>query len=112
MKILLISAMPQGNFPYLQQANEEIDGIDEILRPNLSKEDFDVERRQHIVRSKLVKLLEFEPDIVHFTGHGESEGLVFEDGIPIPKEQLTQLFQNQKIQLLFLNICINIILYL
>jgi hypothetical protein len=28
-EILLISAMPQGNFPYLQQANE-IDGIDKF----------------------------------------------------------------------------------
>ena len=78
-KVLLISAMPEGKYEHLRQADEEINGIDEILRPNQSQENFVVERRQHIVRDSLVKLLNKEFDIIHFTGHGDPNGLVFED---------------------------------
>jgi len=97
--------MPEGKYEHLRQADEEINGIDEILRPNQSQENFVVERRQHIVRDSLVKLLNKEFDIIHFTGHGDPNGLVFEDETPIPEDRLVELFQNHKIQLLFLNAC-------
>ena len=36
---------------------------------------------------------DFQPDIVHFTGHGTKSGLVFQYGDPITAKQLKDLFR-------------------
>ncbi len=78
-KILLLSANPKDT-PQLR-VDEEVREIREGLRRSRQREDFVIEtvpalRYRDIRRA----ILDYEPNIVHFSGHGEGEeGLFFED---------------------------------
>lgn len=77
-KVLIIAACPKNTLPL--RLGEEIRGIQEALRKS-KKFHFVVEVRW-AARVKDVReaLLEYEPHIVHFCGHGVGEdGLVLED---------------------------------
>jgi CHAT domain-containing protein len=57
-------------------------------------------------------LLEIEPQVVHFSGHGEKDGLIVEDdelGIaaPIPKKAISGLFElcSHHVECVILNAC-------
>ena len=99
--------MPKGS-QYLQQASDEIYGIDvDIFHGNDPEQhEYTTKRYEHIVRDNFPDILKLEPDIIHFTGHGSYQGIVFDDGELITPEQLRILFEGQKqIQLIFLNAC-------
>ncbi len=102
--------MPKA-YDYLQEANEEINAIDIGIfqQYNISNSnEFITKQYQHINRKNFLDILEFNPDIIHFTGHGTDSGLVFDDGEVISPEQLKTLFINKNVQLLFLNACYSI----
>ena len=63
--------MPKGS-PYLQQASDEIYGIDvDIFHGNDPEQlEYTTKRYEHIVRDNFPDILKLEPDIIHFTGHG------------------------------------------
>jgi tetratricopeptide (TPR) repeat protein len=107
MKIMFVSAMPKGS-PYLQEASDEINEIDTGIFHGYdvsNSNEFITKQYQHITRENFTFILKFKPDILHFTGHGEETGIVFDDGTPISPQQLESMFADQNIKLLFLNSC-------
>ena len=100
--------MPQKNYEYLAQINVEINTIrDDIFEGiNIEQHDYVTQVIQYIEQDKITKIFDFEPNIVHFTGHGTNNGLVLQDGDSVSAKWLKTLFENKKdIQLLFLNAC-------
>ena len=81
MKIMFVSAMPKGS-PYLQEASDEINEIDTGIFHGYdvsNSNEFITKQYQHITRENFTFILKFKPDILHFTGHGEETGIVFDD---------------------------------
>jgi tetratricopeptide (TPR) repeat protein len=106
-RIIFISAMPKDH-AYLDQVNDEINSIrDDIFEGiNIEQHDYITQVIQYINEDRITDIFAFEPDIIHFTGHGTNHGLVLQYGDPISAKQLKDLFVDQKeIQLLFLNAC-------
>ena len=106
-RIIFISAMPKDH-DYLDQVNDEINSIrDDIFEGiNIAQHDYVTQVIQYIDRNRITDIFAFEPDIVHFTGHGTNLGLVLQDGDSISAKRLKDLFVDKKdIQLLFLNAC-------
>ena len=99
-------------YPFLETVNEEMDAIyyDIFDQTNPFQQEYEIDRAPSINRDNFSKLLLSGPDIVHFTGHGESKGLVFQDGNAVDYKKLAELFRNsvsseKPIQVLFLNAC-------
>jgi Tfp pilus assembly protein PilF len=104
---MFISAMPKDH-DYLDQVNLEINSISNDIFEglNIEQHDYVTHVIQYIDRDTITDIFGFEPDIVHFTGHGTNHGLVLQDGDSISAKWLKTLFENKKdIQLLFLNAC-------
>ena len=104
---MFVSAMPKGS-PYLQEASDEINEIDTGIFHGYdvsNSNEFITKQYQHITRETFRDILKFKPDILHFTGHGEETGIVFDDDTPISPQQLVSMFSDQDIKLLFLNSC-------
>jgi CHAT domain len=109
--ILFLAANPYGT-PQLR-LDEEVREIDEGLLRSRQREQFELlpklaVRPQDIRRA----ILDKEPQIVHFSGHGiGEEGLVFEDGMGQPKfvtgEALAGLFKlfADQVECVLLNGC-------
>lgn len=110
-KILILSANPKGT-PPLRLA-EEVREIDTALRQAKNRDQFVLEQRWAVRYGDVQKaLLDIEPHIVHFSGHGAGEaGLVFEDEIGqaklIDAEALTSLFNlfAHQVECVVLNAC-------
>ncbi len=110
-KILILSANPKGTSQL--RVDEEMREIKEGLRRSKQREDFVIEtipalRYRDIRRA----ILDYEPNIVHFSGHGAGEeGLAFEDETGQEKlvgaEPLAKLFKlfADKIECVVLNAC-------
>ncbi|MDF5722876.1 MAG: PfkB family carbohydrate kinase [Rhizonema sp. PD37] len=84
-KILILAANPKGTTPL--RLDEEVREIDAGLQRARHRERFILEQRW-AVRSRDIRraMLDFNPQIVHFSGHGTGdEGLVFEDETGLPK---------------------------
>jgi len=99
--------MPK-TYPYLDQVNEEIENIvnDIFQGLNIEQNDYVTQTKPYIDKNTISGIFDFEPDIIHFSGHGKHGGLVFQDGDLISSKWLMNLFENKKeIQLLFLNAC-------
>lgn len=78
-RILLLSPNPRGTT--LLRLDEEMREIKEGLQRAKQREKFIIESAE-AVRYRDIRraVLDFEPNVVHFSGHGEGEeGLVFED---------------------------------
>ncbi|MBW4611236.1 MAG: GUN4 domain-containing protein [Hassallia sp. WJT32-NPBG1] len=78
-KILILAAHPKDmNRVRLE---EELRDIEEVLQRAKKRDQFEVKLKLAVrYRDIRQALLDFEPQIVHFSGHGEGEdGLVFED---------------------------------
>jgi tetratricopeptide (TPR) repeat protein len=106
-RIIFISALPR-NYEHLDQVNDEINSIkDDIFDGmNIEQQDYRTEVIQYIDKDRITDIFAFQPDIIHFTGHGTTNGMVLQYGEPISAKQLKDLFVDQKeIQLLFLNAC-------
>jgi hypothetical protein len=110
-KILILSANPKGTDPL--RLDEEIREIKERLRLARKRDQFTIDTVEATrVRDICQAMLDFEPNIVHFSGHGaREEGLVFEDKTGhvqlVSGEALADLFKlfADKVECVLLNAC-------
>ena len=109
-KILVLSANPKGTKPL--RLGEEIREIKDGLRRGRERERFIIESAE-AVRYRDIRraILDYEPHIVHFSGHGLEEGLVFEDDTGREKlvepQALAGLFElfADRVECVLLNAC-------
>lgn len=111
LRILLLTANPTGTTQL--RLDEEAREIESGLRRSNLRAAFDL-RAQWAVRPRDIRraLLDYEPDIVHFSGHGVGEqGLAFEDDAGslavVPTDALASLFElfADRIKCILLNAC-------
>ena len=110
-KILILSANPKGTSPL--RLGEEIREIKEGLKRAKIREQFAIESAEAVRYRDLRRvILDYEPQILHFSGHGVGEeGLVFEDETGHEKlvdaEALADLFElfSDKLECVVLNAC-------
>lgn len=109
-KILVLSANPKGTKPL--RLGEEIREIKDGLRRARERERFIIESAEAVrYRDIRQAILYYEPHIVHFSGHGLEEGLVFEDDIGREKlvepQALAGLFElfGDQVECVLLNAC-------
>jgi tetratricopeptide (TPR) repeat protein len=109
--ILILSASPRGQYPL--RLDEERRDIENGLERSQRREQFQLVKKD-AVRTRDVHraMLEIEPQIVHFCGHGEGEeGLIFEDEVGQPRfvdgEALAELFSlfSDQLKCVVLNAC-------
>jgi hypothetical protein len=109
-KILILAANPKGTSPL--RIDEEVREIQAGLERSRQREQFEIAARW-AVRWEDVRraMIDFQPQIVHFSGHGEGErGIIFEDaagGIQqVGGNSLHLLFENfPQVECVFLNAC-------
>ncbi|WP_414573111.1 TIR domain-containing protein [Nostoc sp. CCY 9925] len=110
-KILLLAANPIGS-RYLR-LGEEMREIEEGLKRSKNRERYSIATAQAVRYRDIHRaILEHEPQIIHFSGHGAGEeGLVFEDETGAAKlvdgEALAGLFQlfSGQVECVVLNAC-------
>jgi hypothetical protein len=109
-KILIIAANPWDTKRI--SPDEEYREIKAVLSKSRQRDNFVLEYAQASSDSELRQaLLDFEPNIVHFSGHGEIDGLCFQNARSdtqfISKEALTRLFGlfAKQIKCVVLNAC-------
>ncbi|MCL4301662.1 MAG: CHAT domain-containing protein [Anaerolineae bacterium] len=99
---LLLGATPSGQNP-LGKVLEEIRSIEDILGKNPH-----IQVRPHRLAASaadLLKAMQNWPHIVHFTGHGSSGRLAFDDQ-ELSANQIRQLLEvNQALRLMVINAC-------
>lgn len=111
IKILFIAANPKDTAPL--RLDEEIRGIDQALLQVKYRDKFDFEQKLATRVDDLQShLLRYEPDVVHFSGHGSSASeIILEDrsgeSKPVSVRALSQLFSVLKdnIRCVILNAC-------
>ena len=110
-KILILSANPKRTSPL--RLDEEIREIKEGLKRSQSRDLFSIESAE-ATRYRDIRraILDNQPNIVHFSGHGSGEnGLVFEDDTGCQKlvdtEAIAGLFQlfSEQVECVVLNAC-------
>jgi hypothetical protein len=108
--ILILSANPVGTARL--RLDEEVREIQEGLKRSKHRDQFNICQKWAVQRRDLRRaLLEHEPQILHFTGHGESEGILVEDkqgfGTLVPPRALAGLFKlhSDRIECVILNAC-------
>ncbi|CAK8720724.1 hypothetical protein GKODMF_12310 [Candidatus Electrothrix gigas] len=94
-KILIFSANPQDTSRL--RLDKEIREIQDRLKRTKYGNQFILQSAPAVrIHDLQQQLLEHEPDIVHFCGHGEEEGILVEDeqakSVLIPSEALASLF--------------------
>lgn len=108
-KILILAANPRQDL----RLASEIRDIREIIRSSPNREQFQLEQREALRPQDLQRaLLEVEPRIVHFCGHGSgNQGLVLENNAgeqqlvtTVAISNLFKQFQNQ-VECVLLNAC-------
>ncbi|MEH2095404.1 CHAT domain-containing protein [Nostoc sp.] len=110
-KILIMAANPPATSRL--RLEQEIRDVEEAIRRSRFREQFKVEIRVAARPIDIRRaLLDIEPQIVHFCGHGEGQsGLVLEDVTGLPKlvssEALSSLFQlfANSVECVLLNAC-------
>jgi hypothetical protein len=109
-KILILSANPITTCRL--PLDKEIREIDEGLQRSKLREHFDIQVKLAIgFRDFRRALLDFNPQIVHFTGHGDEDGLLVEDELgmatPLSTEALSGLFKlfSNQVECVILNAC-------
>ncbi len=111
IKILLLAANPKDSSPL--QLNQEIREIDREITHAKFGAQFKFEYKVAVRLSDLLEYLEeVQPDIVHFSGHGNTtSGIILEDDVgnsrPISKESIKEIFSllKGKIRCIVLNAC-------
>lgn len=110
IKILFLAANPKNTPPF--RLEEELRQFDVALGQAKQREQFNLMQRWIVQPMDLRRsLLEYEPEIVHFAGHGTGlSGIQLGDNIrevtPVSSETLTALFRLfTKIKCIFLNAC-------
>lgn len=110
-KILLLTANPKGTTQL--RLDEEVREIDVGLQRAKHREQFILEQKWAVRPRDIQRaMLDFNPQIVHFSGHGTGdEGLVFEDETGhiklVDGEALAELFQlfSDQVECVILNGC-------
>jgi hypothetical protein len=111
IRILFLAANPESNVRLA--IDREVRRIDEKLRAARDRDRFELISRWAVRPDDLMQaLLEFEPDIVHFSGHGnQDDEILLEDDrgrpFPVSKDALANLFGvlKDRIGLVVLNAC-------
>jgi len=109
--ILILAANPRTSPPL--RLDEEIREIDAGLQRAKKRELFDLKQRWAVrVQDVYQSLLDFKPQIIHFSGHGTgNDGLALEDDAGnvrlVNTEALTKLFElfANKVECVVLNAC-------
>ena len=109
--ILLLAANPKGTMPL--RLDEEAKKIEQGLDRAKNRDQFRLVMKWAVTADELRRaLLDYEPEIVHFSGHGSGvDGLNFEDDQgfvhEIPGDALARLFElfAGKVKCVFLNAC-------
>lgn len=108
-KILILSANPKDTNRL--RLDEEVREIEEGLRRSKNREKFLIQAKWAVrLRDLRRALLDYEPDIVHFCGHGKENQLLVEDdqgkAAPIGPNALADLFELfENIECVLLNAC-------
>ena len=110
-RILILSSNPKGTT--LLDLDREIREIREGLRQSPNRDEFQIEPRGAVRAIDLRRsLLEIEPQIVHFCGHGNGDdGLLLEDDNGhthlVNSDSLSNLFSifSQQVECIILNAC-------
>ncbi len=114
-KILILAANPKNSVPL--RLDEEVREIDEGLKRAQMRDRFELEQKW-AVRPRDVQraILDFAPQIVHFSGHGVGEGgLALEDELGQAKlvsaEALAGLFElfADQVECVLLNACYSVV---
>ncbi|NET37694.1 MAG: CHAT domain-containing protein [Cyanothece sp. SIO1E1] len=109
--ILMLAANPKNTAKL--RLDEEVREIDNILQRTGRRNDFNLEQKWAIrPRDVQTAMLDFNPSIVHFSGHGmEEEGLALEDNKGqvrfVDTEALAGLFKlfSNQVECVILNAC-------
>jgi len=109
-KILILAANPIDTARI--RLEKEVREIQDVLKRASGRENF-VLNYKLAVRLKDLRraLLDYEPDIVHFCGHGEKNGIVLEDdngrSVLVKPDALGELFElfSSKTECVLLNAC-------
>ncbi|MGB1216296.1 MAG: CHAT domain-containing protein, partial [Saprospiraceae bacterium] len=111
-KILFLAANPKNTSRL--RIGEEFREIEEKIRLSKFRDQFQFTTKWAVrVPDIMQALLDVEPNIIHFAGHGEEDGIQVEDvnGFPqtIPKEALALLFSefSESIRCVVLNACLS-----
>jgi hypothetical protein len=115
IRILFLAANPEDTSRL--KLDYEFNIIDDMLQMTPYKHQFDLVSRHGISTKKLQQLfLRFEPQIVHFSGHGSDNGaLIFQNEFGHPEEAtpaaLESLFRiiDKTIRCVVLNACYSVI---
>ncbi|MCP5101801.1 MAG: hypothetical protein GY950_00395 [bacterium] len=109
-KILILRANPQDTESL--PLDEEVREINACLKRTKKQEQFDIDSWGAVRYGDFRKaLLDFEPQIVHFSGHGEEDGLIMVGDIgvaaPVSSEVLAGLFElcAEHVECVILNAC-------
>ncbi|MCP4220744.1 MAG: SAVED domain-containing protein [bacterium] len=94
--ILILSANPKVTDRL--RLDEEVREIEEGLNRSNRRDDFKIIPRWAInIRNLRRAILDNKPDIIHFCGHGQKDGIILEDELGFPivvnQEALTDLFR-------------------
>jgi TIR domain/CHAT domain len=110
-RILILASNPKNTNKL--RLDEEVREIMEGLKRSKSREQFTIESRWAVRPDNIRRaILDFEPQIIHFSGHGETEGqLILEDvagnAKPVSSEALVGLFElfADQVKCVLLNAC-------
>ncbi|WP_165975661.1 CHAT domain-containing protein [Actinomadura rubrisoli] len=110
IKILLLAANPRDTGPL--RLGEETRKIEEKIRESSAAQRFSVRSAWAVTIDELLyQLNSFEPNVVHFIGHGGADQIVLETTTgtsqPLTKEALSTIFSHfrQWLQVVVLNAC-------
>ncbi|MBR8840754.1 MAG: PD40 domain-containing protein [Stigonema ocellatum SAG 48.90 = DSM 106950] len=110
--ILILAANPQGTSRL--QLDKEVREIDEGLRRGFRRSQFRLEQKWAVRQRDFYRaILDFQPQIVHFSGHGTGvDGIVLEDETDQPVEvnalalaSMFKVFAKHGVQCVVLNAC-------
>lgn len=114
-RILILAANPKDTTSI--RLTEEVREIEEALKRSENRSQFTLQIRWAVRSRDLLRAMtEFQPNIVHFCGHGELEGIALEDNYGnseiIPTNGLASLFKakafTNKVECVLLNACYSI----
>ena len=109
-KILILAANPKTTSRL--RLDEEVREIEEGLRRSKYRDRFQIKAKWAVTFGDIRRaMLDYEPDIVHFCGHGEKDGLIVEDksgkAIWLTPDAFVGLFKlfEKKVECVLLNAC-------
>ena len=109
-KILILAANPIDTTKL--RLDEEVREIDAGLRRAMQRDKFELQQRWAVrVRDIRQAMLDENPHVMHFSGHGETEGLMFEnqsgEAQIVDTEALAELFElfKDKVECVLMNAC-------